>query len=324
MTKVMKIHETGTPLVMKWEDETVGDPGPGEVRIRHTAIGVNFIDTYFRKGLYPHPLPFVTGQEGAGIIEAIGKGVGGFKKGDRVAYASAPLGSYAQVRLFPAARLVKIPAGISDATAAAMMLKGLTAQYLLRQTYKVKKGDTILIHAAAGGVGLIVCQWARLLGAKVIGTVGSKEKAAIAKAHGCHFPIVYTEENFVDRVKAITKGRGLPVVYDSIGKDTFPGSLDCLQPRGLFVAFGNASGPIPPINSQILAQKGSLYMTRPALPSYTGTPASLAATARDLFRVVRSGKVKIEINQRYALKDAVRCHEDLEGRKTTGSCVLLP
>ena len=323
MTKAMVMHQTGEPSVMHWEEWQVSDPGPGEIKLRHTAIGVNFIDIYFRSGLYPHPLPFVTGQEGAGIVTALGKGVKNLKLGDRVAYCGV-LGAYAEETKLPAERVVKIPKGISDQTAAAMMLKGMTAQYLLRQIRKVGKGDIILFHAAAGGVGLIACQWAKALGAKVIGTVSTEEKAALAKKHGCTWPIIYSRENFVDAVKRITKGRGVPVVYDSVGKDTFPASLDCLQQRGLFVSFGNASGPIPPFNAGILAQKGSLFMTRPSLPNYTGTREQLEKASGDLFSVVKSGKVKIEVNQTYALKDAVRCHEDLAGRKTTGSCVLIP
>jgi NADPH2:quinone reductase len=319
----MVMHQTGEPSVMRWENFEVPDPGPGEVKLRHTAIGVNFIDIYFRSGLYAHPLPFVTGQEGAGIVTKLGKGVKNVKLGDRVAYCGV-LGSYAEEMKLPADRVVKIPKGISDQTAAAMMLKGMTAQYLLRQIRKIGKGDTIVFHAAAGGVGLIACQWAKALGAKVIGTVSTDEKAALAKKHGCTWPIVYTRENFVEAVNKITKGKKVPVVYDSVGKDTFPGSLDCLQPRGLFVSFGNASGPIPPFNAAILAQKGSLFMTRPSLPHYTGTREQLEKTAGDLFSVVKSGKVKIEVNQTYALKDAVRCHEDLAGRKTTGSIVLIP
>ena len=323
MTKAMVMHQTGEPSVMRWENFEVADPGPGEVKLRHTAIGVNFIDIYFRSGLYAHPLPFVTGQEGAGIVTKLGKGVKNVKLGDRVAYCGV-LGAYAEEMKLPADRVVKIPKGISDQTAAAMMLKGMTAQYLLRQIRKVGKSDTIVFHAAAGGVGLIACQWAKALGAKVIGTVSTDDKAALAKKHGCTWPIVYTRENFVEAVNKITKGKKVPVVYDSVGKDTFPGSLDCLQQRGLFVSFGNASGPIPPFNAAVLAQKGSLFMTRPSLPHYTGTREQLEKTAGDLFNVVKSGKVKIEVNQTYALKDAVRCHEDLAGRKTTGSTVLIP
>ena len=324
MTRAIRIHKNGPPSVMKWEEVDLGKPGKGEARLRQTAVGLNFIDTYHRAGVYPLPLPLVLGSEGAGIVEAIGRGVTGIKAGDRVAYAGGPTGSYAQQRNIPAEILIKIPTEISDQTAAAMMLKGMTARYLLRNTYRVKKGDTILIHAAAGGLGLILCQWASHLGATVIGTVGSKKKADLARAHGCHHPILYTKQNFVDRVKRLTKGAGVPVVYDSIGKSTFPASLDCLQKRGLFVSFGNASGPIPPFAPGILTQKGSLYMTRPSLFDYIGTRKELEASARDLMGVVRKGAVKIEINQSYALKDAAKAHRDLEGRKTTGSTVLLP
>jgi NADPH2:quinone reductase len=324
MTRAIRIHKNGPPSVMKWEEVAIGKPKKGEVRLRQTAVGLNFIDTYFRAGLYPQPLPLTLGSEGAGVVEALGGGVTGLKVGDRVAYAGGPIGSYAEQRLIPAHHLIKIPKEISDQTAAAMMLKGMTARYLLRDTYRVKKGDTILIHAAAGGLGLILCQWASHLGVTVIGTVSSKQKADLAKAHGCHHPIVYTKQNFVDRVKRLTKGAGVPVVYDSIGKDTFPASLDCLQKRGLFVSFGNASGPVPPFVTGILTQKGSLYMTRPSLFDYVGTRPELEANARDLIGVVKKGVVKIEINQTYALKDAARAHRDLEGRKTTGSTVLQP
>jgi len=324
MTKAIRIHKNGPPSVMKWEEIDLGEPAKGEVRLRQTAVGLNFIDIYHRAGLYPLPLPSVLGAEGAGIVEAVGRGVTGIKAGDRVAYAGGPVGSYAEQRNIPAQHLIKIPKEISDQTAAAMMLKGMTARYLLRDTYRVKKGDTILIHAAAGGLGLILCQWASHLGATVIGTVGSKKKADLARAHGCHHPIVYTRQNFADQVKRLTKGAGVPVVYDSIGKDTFPASLDCLQKRGLFVSFGNASGPIPPFAPGILTQKGSLYMTRPTLFDYIATRKELEANARDLIGVVRKGVVKIEINQSYALKDAASAHRDLEGRKTTGSTVLLP
>jgi NADPH2:quinone reductase len=324
MTRAIRIHKNGPPSVMKWEDIDLGNPGKGEVRLRHNAVGLNFIDTYFRAGLYPAPMPLVLGSEGAGIVEAVGRGVTGLKTGDRVAYAGGPIGSYAEQRNIPAEILIKIPKEISDQTAAAMMLKGMTARYLLRDTYRVKKGDTILIHAAAGGLGLILCQWASHLGVTVIGTVSSKKKADLARSHGCHHPIIYTKQNFVDRVKRLTKGAGVPVVYDSIGKTTFPASLDCLQKRGLFVSFGNASGPIPPFAPGLLTQKGSLFMTRPSLFDYVGTRKELEANARDLIAVVRKGVVKIEINQSYALKDAAKAHRDLEGRKTTGSTVLLP
>jgi NADPH2:quinone reductase len=324
MTKAIRIHKNGPPSVMKWEEVDLGKPAKGEVRLRQTAVGLNFIDTYQRSGLYPLPLPMVLGLEGAGVVETLGRGVTGIKVGDRVAYAGGPSGSYAEQRNYPAANLIKIPKEISDQTAAAMMLKGMTARYLLRNTYRVKKGDTILIHAAAGGLGLILCQWANHLGATVIGTVGSKKKSDLAKVHGCHHPIIYTKQNFVDQVKRLTEGAGVPVVYDSIGKDTFPASLDCLQKRGLFVSFGNASGPIPSFEPGILAQKGSLFMTRPTLFDYVATRKDLEANARDLINVVRKGIVKIKINQTYALKDAAKAHRDLEGRNTTGSTVLLP
>lgn len=324
MTKAIRIHKTGPASVMKWQDVDIGKPKKGEVHLRQTAIGLNFIDTYHRAGLYPLPLPLTLGMEGCGIVASVGRGVTSLKPGDRVAYAGGPIGSYAEERVMPADMLIKVPKEISDQTAAAMMLKGMTARYLLRDTFRVKKGDTILIHAAAGGLGLILCQWANHLGATVIGTVGSKKKADLAKAHGCHHPILYTKQNFVDRVKRLTKGAGVPVVYDSIGKATFPASLDCLQPRGLFVSFGNASGPIPDFAPGILSAKGSLFMTRPTLFDYVATRKELEANARDLIGVVKKGIVKIEINQTYALKDAAKAHRALEGRKTTGSTVLLP
>ena len=308
---------------MKWEEVNVGNPQKSEARIRQTAVGLNFIDTYHRVGLYPLPLPFTLGSEAAGIVEAVGKGVSKLKVGDRVAYAGGPIGAYAQERIYPADNLIKIPKEISDQTAAAMMLKGMTVRYLLRDTYRVKKGDTILIHAAAGGLGLILCQWAKHLGATVIGTVSSKQKADLARAHGCDYPIIYTKQNFVDRVKRITKGSGVPVVYDSIGKVTFEGSLDCLQKRGLLVSFGNASGPVGPFAPGILTQKGSLYVTRPSLFDYIATRKELEATARDLIHVVKTGVVKIKINQTYPLKEAAKAHRDLENRRTTGSTVLL-
>lgn len=323
MTKAIVVEKHGPASVLKWQDVKVGKPSTGQIRIRHTAIGLNYIDTYQRSGLYPMALPFVLGQEGAGVVEAVGRGVKGLKPGDRVCYAG-PMGSYSEEAVMSAERMLKIPAGISDEQAAAMMLQGMTAQYLLRQTYRVKKGDTILVHAAAGGVGLIMCQWAKHLGATVIGTVGSPEKAHLAKAHGCTYPINYRKENFTKRVLTITKGKKLPVVYDSIGKDTFEGSLDCLQPRGMMVSFGNASGPVTGFNTGILAAKGSLYLTRPSLPHYTLTRKELEATARDLFKVVKSGAVKIEINQTYPLKNAAKAHRDLESRKTTGSTILIP
>jgi NADPH2:quinone reductase len=324
MPKAIRFHKTGGPEVLVWEDVEVGDPGPGQLRIRQQAVGLNFVDVYQRSGLYQLPLPSGTGSEGAGIVEAVGAGVTEFRAGDRVAYASAPLGSYSEVRLYPADRAVKIPDGISFETAAAMMLKGMTAQYLIKRTFKVQPGMTVLWHAAAGGVGLIASQWLKSLGATVIGTVGSDAKAALAKAHGCEHTIVYTRENFVERVKEITGGKGVPVVYDSVGKLTFMGSLDCLQPLGMMVSFGNASGAVDPIAPTIFAAKGSLYLTRPTLVTYTAKREDLVACANDLFDVVKSGKVKIEIAQRYALKDAAQAHRDLEARKTTGSTVLTP
>jgi NADPH2:quinone reductase len=317
------MNETGGPEVMRWEEVEIGQPGAGEVRVRNTAIGLNFIDTYHRTGLYPMPLPTTLGMEGAGVVEAVGPKVKGFKVGDRVAYAN-PIGSYAEVCLRPVARLVKIPAGVDDKIAASIMLKGMTAWYLIKQTYKVKKGETILVHAAAGGVGQILCQWAKHLGATVIGTVGSEAKAAIAKKAGCKHVIVTSQEDFVARVKAITKGKGVPVVYDGVGKDTFMGSLDCLAPRGYLVSFGNASGAVTQFNPGLLAAKGSLFLTRPTLFNYTATPEDLAKAARDLFDVVKKKVVKISINQTYPLSQAAQAHRDLEARKTTGSTVLLP
>jgi NADPH2:quinone reductase len=325
MTQAIRIHETGGPEVLTWDTVEVGAPGPGEVRLTQSAVGLNYIDVYHRTGLYPLPaLPTAIGMEAAGQVESVGEGVTDFKPGDRVAYAAPPLGAYAQVRLMPADRLVKLPDGISDQQAAAMMLQGMTVQYLIRRTFRVNKGDTVLFHAAAGGVGLIACQWLKHLGATVIGTVGSDEKAEIAQAHGCDHAINYRTENFVDRVREITDGAGVPVVYDSIGKDTFEGSLDCLAPFGMFVGFGNASGPVPPFNMGILAQKGSLFVTRPTLMTYTAKREDLLATANELFDVVLSDAVKIEINQTYPLAETAQAHRDLEARKTTGSTVLLP
>ena len=321
MTHAIRIHKPGGPEVLQWDQIEVGAPGPGQVRLRHTAVGLNYIDVYHRTGLYPLPLPFIPGSEGAGVVEAAGNGVTDLKPGDRVAYAGV-IGGYAEQRLIPADRLVKIPAGISDQTAAAMMLQGMTVRYLIREVYAVKAGDTILIHAAAGGVGLILCQWAAALGATVIGTVSSDEKAELARANSCHHPIVYTREDFSKRVVELTQGKKLPVVYDSIGKDTFMQSLDCLRPRGLLALFGAASGPVPPFELNILAQKGSLYVTRPTLGTFIATAADLQATAADLFDVVASGKVKISVNQTYPLKDAQQAHRDLEARKTTGSTVF--
>lgn len=323
MPYAMRVHEYGGPEKLRWEEVPVGDAGPGQVRVRNTAVGLNFVDTYQRSGLYPTPLPFTLGSEGAGVVEAVGPNVKELKAGDRVAY-SGPIGAYAQVLLRPADRLVKIPAGVDDKTAAAMMLKGLTAQYLIRRIYRAKKGDTILMHAAAGGVGQILCQWARALGATVIGTVGSDEKAGVAKKAGCKHVIVTSREKFSARVKEITEGKGVPVVYDGVGKDTFTDSLDCLQPRGLMVSFGNASGAVPPFNLGILAQKGSLFLTRPTLLHYTASREDLVRAASELFAVVKSGKVKISIGQTYPLRDAAQAQRDLEARKTTGSTVLLP
>lgn len=324
MTRAIVIHAFGGPEVLKWEEVTVGDPGPGEVRVKHGAVGLNYIDVYHRTGLYPLPLPASIGMEGAGVVEAVGSGVADFAPGDRVAYAAMPPGSYAEARLIPAHRLVKLPDAIDERTAAAMMLQGMTVQYLVRRTYKVQPGDTVLWHAAAGGVGLIACQWLSSMGVTVIGTVGSEEKAALAKAHGCTHVINYRSESFVERVKEITGGKGVPVVYDSVGKDTWEGSLDCLAPFGLMASFGNASGAVPPVNLGVLAPKGSLYVTRPTLMTYTAKREDLVASAADLFEMVTSGKVKIEINQTYPLSETAQAHRDLEARKTTGSTVLLP
>jgi len=324
MTKAIRFHKPGGPEVLVMEDVEIGEPGPGQARVRHSACGLNYIDTYHRSGLYPLPLPSGIGQEAAGVVEAVGAGVTQVKPGDRVAYAGGAVGAYTDVRIMGADRLVNLPPGLSFEQGAAMMLQGMTAQYLLKRTYEVQRGDTILVHAAAGGVGLIMCQWAKALGATVIGTVGSDEKAALAKAHGCDHAIVYTRENFTQRVKDLTAGAGLPVVYDSIGKDTFIGSLDCLRPLGLMVSFGNASGPVPPVDLSMLVSRGSLFLTRPTLVTYTAKREDLVAAAKDLFDVVLSGKVKIEVRQRYALKDAVQAHRDLEARKTTGSTLLIP
>jgi NADPH2:quinone reductase len=321
MTHAIRIHKPGGPEALVWDEIQVGSPGPGQVRLRHTAVGLNFIDVYHRTGLYPLPLPLIIGSEGAGVVEELGPGVTGLRPGDRVAYAGL-VGAYAETRLIQADRVVKIPAGITDHQAAAMMLQGMTVRYLIREVYAVKPGDTILIHAAAGGVGLILCQWAKALGATVIGTVSSDEKAELAKTHGCDHPIVYTREDFQKRVVEITEGKKLPVVYDSIGKDTFMQSLDCLRPRGLMAMFGQASGSPPPMEINVLAQKGSLYLTRPTLGTFIATAQDLKTTADDLFDVVASGKVKISVNQTYPLKDAAQAHRDLEARKTTGSTVL--
>lgn len=324
MAKAIRFHKTGGPEVLVLEDVQVGDPGPGQARVRNHAAGLNYIDTYQRSGMYKMELPSGLGQEGAGVVEAVGSGVSNVKAGDRVAYATTPVGAYSDVRLMPADRLVKLPDAIPFEQGAAMMLKGMTAEYLLRRVFKVKSGDTIVFHAAAGGVGLIACQWAKALGATVIGTVGSDEKAALAKAHGCDHPIVYTRENFTARVKELTGGKGVPVVFDSVGKDTFMGSLDCLQPFGLLAVFGAASGAVPPFDINLLQQKGSLFLTRPTLVTYNAKAEALADSAKALFEMVTSGKVKIEVNQRYPLKDAAQAHRDLEARKTTGSTILLP
>ena len=322
MPHAIRFHQTGGPEVLRWEEVSLPDPADHEVRVRHYAVGLNFIDIYHRSGLYPVPLPSGLGLEGAGVVEAVGSAVTDIRPGDRVAYAGGSLGAYAEVRNIPADRLVKLPDAIDFKTGAAMMLQGLTAQYLLRRTYLVQPGDTILIHAAAGGVGLIVCQWAKALGATVIGTVGNDEKAALARAHGCDHAIVYSGENFTERVKEITGGAGVPVVYDSIGKDTFFGSLDCLRPLGLMVAFGNASGPVPPVDPLELSKRGSLFLTRPTLSTYTTKRSDLLQMAKELFEVVTTGQVRIEIKQTYALQDASQAHADLAARKTTGSTVF--
>jgi NADPH2:quinone reductase len=323
MPYAIRVHAVGGPDAMVYEEVAVGNPGPGEARVRHTAIGVNFIDTYHRSGLYAVTLPSGIGSEAAGVVEAVGSGVDWVKPGDRVAYSGGAPGSYATARVMSADRLVKLPDGIDDRTAATLMLKGLTVQYLFRQVFPLKGGETILFHAAAGGVGLIACQWARALGVTMIGTVGSDEKAALAKSNGCTHTIVYTRENFVERVKAIT-AKGVQVVYDAVGKDTFPASLDCLQARGLFVSFGNSSGPVPPFNLMLLTQKGSLFTTRPSLVTFTSTRASITAMADELFGLVLAGKIKSEPRQTFALKDAAEAHRALESRGTTGATVLLP
>ncbi|SFB17876.1 NADPH2:quinone reductase [Collimonas sp. OK607] len=324
MVKAIRMSRTGGPEVMEYVDVEVGEPGLGEVRIRHVACGLNFIDVYFRTGLYPQPLPGGLGQEAAGVIEAVGAGVQHVKVGDRVSYAARPNGAYSEARVMPAAFLVKLPDSISFDTAAAMTLQGLTVQYLFRRTFPLRGGETILFHAAAGGVGLIACQWAKALGVTMIGTVSSAEKAALATAAGCTHVINYKTENFVERVREITGGKGVPVVYDSIGKDTFIGSLDSLAPLGTMVSFGNASGAVPPFSLNELASRGSLTITRPSLPSYISSRADLDAAAADLFQMVDSKKITIEINQRYALKDVAQAHIDLESRKTTGSTILIP
>jgi NADPH2:quinone reductase len=324
MPAAIRIHAVGGPEVLRYEEVPVGEPGPGQARVRHTAIGLNYIDTYHRTGLYKLPLPSGLGVEGAGVVETVGPDVDWVKPGDRVAYSGGAPGSYSAVRVMPAERLVRIPDGVSDRAAATLMLKGLTVQYLFRQTYQLKSGDTIVFHAAAGGVGLIACQWARALGVTMIGTVGSDEKAQLAREHGCTHTIVYTRENFVQRVKELTGGKGVPVVYDSIGKDTFPASLDCLQPRGLFVSFGSASGPIAAFDIGILSQKGSLYATRPTLFTYAAKRADLEAMAADMFALVQQGKLVSDPRQEFPLAQAGAAHRALESRNTVGATILVP
>ncbi|MBV9974800.1 MAG: quinone oxidoreductase [Hyphomicrobiales bacterium] len=323
MVKAIRVYRTGGPEVLKYEEAELAGPARGEIRIKHEAIGVNYIDTYFRSGLYPAPMPYTLGNEAAGVVTAVGKGVTGFKVGDRAAYV-AGLRSYAEEANVPAEVAVKLPKGISSETAAAMMLKGMTAEYLLRRTYKVREGDTVLVHAAAGGVGLILCQWAKALGATVIGTAGSPEKAALAKKNGARHTILYRDEDFVKRVAEITKGKKCQVVYDGVGKATFPGSLDCLAPLGMFVNFGNASGPVDAFSLLMLSQRGSLFATRPTLNTFMAQPGGTASMARQLFRVVENGSVKIRVTQRFPLRDAAAAHRALEGRETTGSIVLVP
>ena len=324
MPFAIRFHQTGGPDVLRWEEVVVGDPAPGQVRLRHEAVGLNFIDTYHRSGLYPLPLPSGLGMEGAGVIETVGDGVSEFKPGDRVAYAGGAPGAYCQVRCLPASVLLKLPDAIDCRTGAAMMLQGLTSAYLLRRTYRVQPGESVLIHAAAGGVGLIACQWAKALGATVIGTVSSPAKAELARAHGCDHVIDYRREDFARRVREITGGEGVAAVYDGVGKDTFMGSLDSLRPMGMMVTFGNASGPVPPLDLLLLSQKGSLYVTRPTLGHYTAKRDDLLALGAELFDVVARGQVRIEVRQSYALADAAQAHRDLEARKTTGSTILLP
>jgi len=323
-THAIRFEQTGGPEVLRWQEVDLGELAPGEARVRYTAVGVNFIDTYHRSGLYPVPLPSGLGMEGAGVVEAVAPDVRDLRPGDRVAYATGPLGAYAERQHLPAARLVKLPVGIADDQAASMMLKGMTAEYLLLRTRKVNAGDTILFHAAAGGVGLIACQWAKHLGATVIGTVGSEDKAALARAHGCDHVILYDRENVAERVRAITGGRGVPVVYDGVGASTFEASLDSLSPRGMLVSFGNASGPVPPFPLVLLSLKGSLYVTRPTLATYVATREELEASAHALFDVVASGAVKVEVRQRFPLAEAAAAHRALESRATVGSIVLEP
>src|SRR5919197_1301141 len=321
MSFAMRVHRPGGPEVLSWEQVEVGRPGEGQVRLRHKAVGLNFIDVYHRTGLYPAPTPFALGQEGAGEVVEVGSGVKELRVGDRVAYAGL-MGAYSEERLAPADRLVKLPEGISFEQGAAMMLKGMTVEYLLRRTRPLRAGETILFHAAAGGVGLIACQWARALGATTIGTVSTRQKAELARAHGCHHVVITSEEDFVARVREITDRKGVPVAYDSVGEDIWQGTLECLQPRGLWVSFGNSSGKVPPLDLVVLSQKGSLFVTRPTLASYTGTRGDLLESANALFERVLKGDVKIEINQRYPLAEAAQAHRDLEARKTTGSTIL--
>ncbi len=324
MTHAIRLQQTGGPDVLQWTSIELPPPAAGEARVRHHAVGLNYIDTYHRSGLYALPLPSGLGQEAAGVVEAVGDGVSEVEVGDRVAYATSPLGAYAQARNVPANLLVPLPAAISFEQGAAMMMQGLTAQYLLRRTYRVQAGETILVHAAAGGVGTIMCQWAKALGATVIGTVGSEHKAELARANGCDHPIVYTREKFAERVRELTGGEGVPVVYDSIGKDTFMDSLACLRPLGMMVSFGNASGAVPPVDIGVLARMGSLFLTRPTLFTYAASRSDLLAMAAELFDLLAAGKLRIAIKQRYALKDAAQAHRDLESRRTTGSSILLP
>jgi NADPH2:quinone reductase len=322
--KAIRIHQTGGPEEMRLEEVELGAPGEGEVTLRNKACGVNFIDTYHRTGLYPITLPSGIGLEASAVVEAVGSGVTDLKVGDRVAYCSAPIGAYAEARNYPAARLIKVPEAIDDKTAAAMMLQGMTAEYLIRRTYPVQKGDIVLLHAAAGGVGQIATQWLRELGATIIGTAGSPEKLKIASELGCQHVINYRDPDWVAQVKAASGGQGVHVVYDGVGKDTFMPSLDCLRPRGYMVTYGNASGPVPPIEPLLLSQKGSLFLTRPTLMAYTASRADLELSAKAVIDVVSRGAVKIHVNHTYALKDAAQAHRDLEGRKTTGSLVLIP
>ncbi len=324
MVQAIRFHKTGGPEVLCWESVEVGAPGPGQARVRHEAVGLNFIDTYHRTGLYPVPLPSGIGLEGAGVVEAVGEGVANVRPGDRVAYAGGPVGAYSEARCLPADRLLVLPETIDFRTGAAMMLQGLTSAYLLRKTYRVQPGDAVLIHAAAGGVGLIACQWAKALGATVIGTTSNEAKAELARAHGADHIIFYGREDVAKRVREITHGEGVAVVYDGVGKDTFAGSLDSLRVRGMMVSYGNASGPVPPFDPLLLSQKGSLFITRPTLMHHTAKRDELEELGQELFAMVTAGKVRIEVNQTYALSDATRAHIDLEARKTTGSTILLP